>query len=184
VLGACLAAAIFSNIAKLIEKLDAAGSRYTREIDKIDEFGRFFKLDRATRAKLHAYVQFKFAVSRGFDVGEATASLPPTMQDEVFFKVHAAVLRRVPMFADTDDIFIKKLVRVLRPQVLLPPPPSVPLGASSRPCRCLCPSLGEQVLLKGRLLGGVPLPSQWCAPSPLQVLLKGDFAFKFNEPVR
>ena len=118
-LGACLAAAIFSNIAKLIEKLDAAGARYTRDLDKVDEFGLFYKLPRAMRRKLHAYVSFKYAVNRGIDIGEATSALPPTMQEEAYFTVHAHVLRRVPMFAQTDDFFVKALVRVLRPQVLL-----------------------------------------------------------------
>ena len=118
-LGACLAAAIFSNIAKLIEKLDAAGARYSRDLDKVDEFGLFYKLPRAMRRRLHAYVTFKYAVSRGIDIGEATSALPPTMQEEAFYKVHAHVLRRVPMFAETDDFFVRALVRVLRPQVLL-----------------------------------------------------------------
>ena len=54
VLGACLAAAIFSNIAKLIDKLDAAGSRYSAQLDRINEFGRFFRLPAPMRSKLHA----------------------------------------------------------------------------------------------------------------------------------
>ena len=41
VLGACMYAAIFSNIAQLIAKLDAAGSRYSAQLDKINEFAGF-----------------------------------------------------------------------------------------------------------------------------------------------
>ena len=40
VVGACLYAAIFSNVAKLIEKLDAAGNRFSAALDKISEFAK------------------------------------------------------------------------------------------------------------------------------------------------
>ena len=119
VMGACLAAAIFSNIAKLIEKLDAAGSRYSAQLDMINEFGAFYKLPHQMRVRLHNYVSFQFNVNRGYSLHDVTASLPPTLQEEVFFHVHESLLRQVPMFASTDDAFIKVLTRVLKPMVLL-----------------------------------------------------------------
>ena len=119
VMGACLAAAIFSNIAKLIEKLDAAGSRYSAQLDMINEFGAFYKLPRQMRVRLNNYVSFQFNVNRGYSLHDVTASLPPTLQEEIFFHVHERLLREVPMFASTDDAFIKVLTRVLKPMVLL-----------------------------------------------------------------
>ena len=43
VLGACMYAAIFSNVAQLIAKLDAAGSRYSEELDRLTEFSTFYR---------------------------------------------------------------------------------------------------------------------------------------------
>ena len=40
VVGACMAAAIFSNIAQLINKGDAAAARYQSKLDQIREFSR------------------------------------------------------------------------------------------------------------------------------------------------
>ena len=116
VLGACVAAAIFSNIAKLIDKLDAAGSRYSALLDSINEFGKFYRLPAQTRAKLHGYCAFLFAVNRGIDTNEVMSTLPPALQTEVLYTMHQHLVRQVPMFADTDDLFIKALVRVLKPQ--------------------------------------------------------------------
>ena len=119
VLGAILAAAIFSNIAKLIEKLDAAGARYSALLDRMNEFGKFHRLPLHMRQKLQGYVSFLFAVNRGIDINDVTSSLPPALQTEVLYMMHEHLVRQVPMFAETDDIFIKALVRALKPQVLM-----------------------------------------------------------------
>jgi hypothetical protein len=119
VVGACLYAAIFSNVAKLIEKLDAAGNRFSAALDKISEFAKFYRLPGALQKKMHRYVSFSFDVDRGFDMHAITATLPPLLQQEIFLNVHAPLVRKVPMFEGCDDVFINQLVRVLRPQVLL-----------------------------------------------------------------
>ena len=119
VVGACLYAAIFSNVAKLIEKLDAAGNRFSAALDKISEFAKFYRLPGALQKKMHRYVSFSFDVDRGFDMHAITAMLPPLLQQEIFLNVHAPLVRKVPMFEGCDDVFINQLVRVLRPQVLL-----------------------------------------------------------------
>ena len=64
VVGACLYAAIFSNIAKLIEKLDAAGNRFSAALDKISEFAKFYRLPGALQTKMHRYVSFSFDVEQ------------------------------------------------------------------------------------------------------------------------
>ena len=71
------------------------------------------------RHKLTEYVTFSFGVSRGISIQEVTASLPETIRGEVLYLMHEQLLRKVPMFRDTDDMFIKALVRTLQPQVLL-----------------------------------------------------------------
>ena len=78
-------AAIFSNVAQLIAKLDAAGSRYSEELDSLTEFSPFYRLPRALGNKLRAYNSFRFEVNRGFDIDEITSTLPPSLKSEVFF---------------------------------------------------------------------------------------------------
>ena len=51
-MGACLYAAIFGNIAQLIAKLDAPGTRYQTQQDKIDEFTSFHRLPAKLRTKV------------------------------------------------------------------------------------------------------------------------------------
>jgi CRP-like cAMP-binding protein len=119
VLGACMYAAIFGNIARLLAKLDAPGARYRAQRDKIDEFVAFHELPTQLTSKLHAYCKFLFAVNHGFDVGQISGALPPNLQHELLLQLHAPLVKSVPMFEDCDDSFIKAIVLQLRPQVLL-----------------------------------------------------------------
>ena len=119
VLGACLYAAIFGNIAQLLAKLDAPGARYRAQRDKIDEFVSFHELPSKLTSKLHAYCKFLFAVNHGFDVGQISGALPPNLQHQLLLHLHAPLVKAVPMFEDCDDAFIKAIVLQLRPQVLL-----------------------------------------------------------------
>ena len=119
VLGACSIALVFSNIAKIMARLDAVQTRFTAHLDSINEFGKFYKLPATMRAKLTEYVTFSFGVNRGISIQEVTASLPQTLRGEVLYLMHEQLLRKVPMFKKTDDMFIKALVRTLQPQVLL-----------------------------------------------------------------
>ena len=81
--GACLYAAIFGNIAQLIQKMDASGARYQQQFDRIEEFVHFHRLPLTLSKKLHAYNNFLFEVNHGFDEGEMAAALPLHLQQEV-----------------------------------------------------------------------------------------------------
>jgi len=119
VVGACLAAAIFSNIAQMINKGDASGARYQMQLDKINEFMRLYKLSPAMRSKLHGYNELLFTVNRGFDLQEIASMFPKSVQEDIFFDLHHSLVRLVPMFQSADDNFVRAIVRLLKPQVLL-----------------------------------------------------------------
>jgi len=121
VLGACIAAAIFSNIGQLINKQDGATARYQAQLDKVRELVRLFKLPNRMRAKLLGYHELLFAVSRGYDTNAIAAMFPLGVQEEIFADMHVRALRRMPMFhlAACDESFFKTMVRMLRVNVLL-----------------------------------------------------------------
>ena len=96
VLGACCYAAIFGNIAQLIQKLDAAGVRYQEQIEKVNEFIRFHRLPTYLAHKLHAYAEFLFEVNRGLNVSEIAEAMPNNLQEEVFLHLHEHLVRQAP----------------------------------------------------------------------------------------
>ena len=74
--GACLAAAIFSNIGQMLNKTDQSTQRYQIQLDKVREFGKLYKLPKELRAKLSGYNELLFAVSRGYDTSAIAAMFP------------------------------------------------------------------------------------------------------------
>ena len=94
VVGACLAAAIFSNIAQMINKRDAAGARYQMQLAKINEFMRLYKLSPSMCAKLHGYNDLLFTVNRGFDLNQIASMFPKSVQEDIFYDLHHTLIRQ------------------------------------------------------------------------------------------
>ena len=121
VMGACLAAAIFSNIGQMLNKGDQVTVRYQAQLDKVREFTKLYKLPKALKAKLMGYNELLFSVSRGYDTTAIAAMFPNAVQEEIFNDLHRAAVRRVPMFqcVGCDGFFFNSIVRMLRVNVLL-----------------------------------------------------------------
>jgi len=80
---------------------------------------RFHRVPPVIRDKLHGYHDLRFAISQGFDLQEIAGLFPRNVQEDTFFFMYEHIVRQVPMFAATDNNFIRALVRILKPQVLL-----------------------------------------------------------------
>lgn len=121
VMGACLAAAIFSNIGQMLNKGDQVTARYQAQLDKVREFGRLYKLPKELRTRLAGYNELLFAVSRGYDTASIARMFPVAVQEDIFNDMHRRTIRRVPMFQcpGCDESFFSSIVRQLRVNVLL-----------------------------------------------------------------
>jgi len=119
VVGACLAAAIFSNVGRLISSGDAAGERYQAQLDKINEFCRLYELDAESKTQLTEYHELLFSAFRGFDAQAVARSFPKQLQVSTFYKMHAELIGSVPEFNGAELELLKVLSLHLNPQVLL-----------------------------------------------------------------
>jgi len=119
VIGACLAAAIFSHIAQMINVGDASANRYQAQHEKIQEFTRLHKLSEDTASRLQGYSELLFSLNRGLNMHEIAAMFPTNVQEDIYIGLHETMLRKVPLFAHCDNTFLRALVPHLRPQVLL-----------------------------------------------------------------
>lgn len=138
--------------------------RYKAQQERINEFVHFHSLPASLKSKLHRYNKFLFAVNRGFDVGQIAKALPPNLQRDVRFHMHARLVKSVPLFEVCDEALLKGLVCVLHPQVLLRGDWAFRIGtvgdemyfirAQQRPSRTLLArSLGESTEGEGGLRG-------------------------------
>ena len=81
VVGACLAAAIFSNVAQMINQGDQKNARYQAQLEKAREFSHLHKLGPGIKAKLFGYNELLFSVNHGFDLhlDQGTSTVEPVV---------------------------------------------------------------------------------------------------------
>jgi len=60
-----------------------------------------------------------FAVNQGLDVNALCKVFPSNLRGEIFYEMHQKLVRQVPMFKDCNDNFIRAIVKILQPLVLL-----------------------------------------------------------------
>ena len=121
VMGACLAAAIFSHVGQMLNKGDQVTIRYQAQLDKVREFSALYRLSSSLQTKLANYSELLFAVNRGYDTSAIAALFPAAVQEEIWMDMHLENVQRVPMFRakGCDEFFISLIVRALRVNVLL-----------------------------------------------------------------
>ena len=64
-------------------------------MDQIQEFIRFHRnLPSSLAKKLHAYNDFSFSINRGLEVAQIATVLPPNLQQDMFFHLHAHLVKQ------------------------------------------------------------------------------------------
>ena len=125
VVGACLAAAIFSNVAQMINQGDLKNARYQQQLDRVRAFARLHKLSPSVRGRLFGYHELLFAVNHGLDLPAIASMFPRALQSQVFLDEHRLRLMQVPMFrklasgGGTHDLFLAAVASLLRSSVVL-----------------------------------------------------------------
>ena len=130
VIGACLAAAIFSNVASMLNKGDQVSSRYQGQLDRVTVFCQMSKLKGPLRKKLLGYSELLFSVSRGYDTSAIASIFPPLLQEDIFHGVHIDDLKRLPLFQlpELNQLFFQRLATKLKQHVLIDGDPVYRVG--------------------------------------------------------
>jgi len=121
IVGACLAAAIFSNVASMLNKGDQVTSRYQAQLDKVREFSKLSNITGSLKRKLFGYNELLFSVSRGYDPKAIAAVFPISLQEDIFEGIHCDELRRLPILQlpELDELFYRWIARLLKSLVIL-----------------------------------------------------------------
>ncbi len=118
--GACLAAAIFSNFAQLMNKADASSARYQDQLQNIHEFIRLYRLPPDAQRILLEYHELAFSAYRGLNMKHVAQQVfPHHVQSRVFYQLHKSIILQLPIFHGCDTSFLEQLVLQLGTQVVL-----------------------------------------------------------------
>jgi hypothetical protein len=111
---------IIGNVATLIANLDVARATYQDKMEEINEFLRAKQVPAALQSRVRDYYAYLWETRKSVSSVSLTEELPHTLAMEIQLFVNRAILEKVALFKNASEIFIREIVRLLKPMVFLP----------------------------------------------------------------
>ena len=119
-LGACVNATIFANVASLVAQLTAPSTRHQAKIDSIDRAMSQLALDATTVKRIRGYYHYRWTRHRDHAGEKFVKDLPYQLRTRTSCMVHEEMIRKCALFSEADRKFIAALSTVLMAEVFLP----------------------------------------------------------------
>ncbi len=111
---------IIGNVATLIANLDVARARYQAKMEEINDFLRTKKVPSGLQGRVRNYYAYLWETQKSVSPISITEELPHTLSMEISLFLNRAILEKVTLFRNANEIFIREIVQLLRPMVFLP----------------------------------------------------------------
>lgn len=118
-LGAAMYGYIIGNVASLLANLDVSRARHLNRIEAINNFMRDHQVPRELQARVRDYYNYLWE-SRIGRQSEILDDLPKPLHIEIALHLNRNILRKVPLFEDASESFLRELVLHLDPTVFVP----------------------------------------------------------------
>ena len=119
-IGSCINATIFANVANLVAQMSAEGAAHNRKMEGITTAMNALKVPRRVASRIRAYFEYTYARHHDHAGARFIASLPTQLRSRVSLCVHEASVRSCPLFKRGDRRLISAISSQLDPEVYLP----------------------------------------------------------------
>lgn len=120
VVGACVNAIIFANVASLVAQLSATSAAHNAHMDAVNRAMKKLKLDYKTASRVRGYFHYSWVKHEDHAGDMFISSLPYALRSRTSCQVHEKHIRACPLFLDVDRTFVAAISTVLEPEVYLP----------------------------------------------------------------
>ncbi len=111
---------IIGNMASLIANLDVARANYQKKMEEINDFLRTKRVPGELQARVRDYFAYLWETRKSISTVSITTELPHTLSMEILLFINRAILEKVSLFKNANEIFIREIVQLLQPGVFLP----------------------------------------------------------------
>ncbi|MDX1469585.1 MAG: ion transporter [Acidimicrobiia bacterium] len=118
-LGAAMYGYIIGNVASLLANIDVLRSRHLSRLETIGNFMRDRQVPRHLQAQVRDYYNYLWE-SRAGQQSEMLDDLPAPLRTEIALHLNRNVLRKVPLFSDASEVFLRELVLHFESVVAIP----------------------------------------------------------------
>ncbi len=111
---------LIGNLAGFLENRDLVQRQHLRKIDEVNSFLLYRHIPRELRERVHHYYGHLWESEVTHDEIQVLGDLPTELRTEIALVMHRHLIQRVPFFRDARPDFIRDIVLLLRPQLLVP----------------------------------------------------------------
>jgi hypothetical protein len=130
VFGVAMYGYIIGNVSGLIANLDAAKAEFLRKTESVNRFMRAHKIPLRDQERVRDYYNYLWYTKGGTGSSDIISDLPHTLSSDIFLFIHQDILRKVALFRDADELFVREVVQLLKPVLFLPDDFIIREGAS------------------------------------------------------
>jgi voltage-gated potassium channel len=111
---------IIGNVATLIANLDVARANYQKKMEEVKDFLRTKRVPASLQSRVRDFYSYLWETQKSVSSVSIVEELPHTLSMEILLFLNRAILEKVSLFKNANEIFIREIVQLLRPMVLLP----------------------------------------------------------------
>jgi Cyclic nucleotide-binding domain/Ion transport protein len=111
---------IIGNVATLIANLDVARANYQAKMEEINDFLRTRRVPGPLQSRVRNYYAYLWETQKSVSPVSITEELPHTLSMEISLYLNRAILEKVALFKNANEIFIREIVQLMQPMVFLP----------------------------------------------------------------
>jgi voltage-gated potassium channel len=120
VLGVGMYGYIIGNVASLVANLDVARAAFVKRTEEINNFMRAHRVPAGLQQRVKGYYAYLWETRRGAVSGSLLEGMPHTLTVDISLFLNRAIIEKVSLFKDADEIFIREVVQLLHGMVFLP----------------------------------------------------------------
>src|SRR5208283_2858053 len=111
---------IIGNVATLIANLDVGRANYQAKMEEINDFLRTRRVPGQLQTRVRNYYAYLWETQKSVSPVSITEELPHTLSMEISLYLNRAILEKVALFKNVNEIFIREIVQAMQPMVFLP----------------------------------------------------------------
>jgi len=111
---------IIANVSSLVSNIDVARSAYQRKLEEINAFLKNQKIPHDLQDRVRNYYSYLWAEKKSSSTSSVIQDLPPSLSMEILMHQNGDMIRRLEVFQNTEELFIREAIKILQPQIFLP----------------------------------------------------------------
>lgn len=111
---------LIGNIASILSKRDPAKAQFFENLEKLKAFINYRRIPISLQRRIRDYYSYIWKNKFGYDEKSFLAELPAGLQNEVSLYLKKDMIKRIPLFHNIDDSFLKEVSIRMKPLIFTP----------------------------------------------------------------